>query len=322
MAKDNESLEKSREIRAKVLAKYGFIPTSIIEPDYSWGKHVIELDCRKQQTKSAEKHSRMSYNIKTYETQSGEIKQFNQTLDAFSMSSQNVRGKQSGVSTFPPDLVRFVTEFYSEKNETVLDPTCGHNSRMQVVFELSRNYIGYDVSVAFMSFNEKVKQELFGKSTQGVLFVPQNTITLHLQSSEHMVEQNESVDLVFTSPPYFSIEWYGDEPEQLGKSKTYKDFLLRMKQILSECYRVLKPNKFCVFNVNDFRMENKFYPYHADIMYLMRFVGFDLHDVLVVKWKSCIGQAFASQIEDRKICAKAHEYLIISRKPKQERIKI
>jgi DNA modification methylase len=316
MAKDSKSLEQSRDIRAKVLAKYGFIPISIIEPDYSWGKHIIEYDERKQQTKAVEKHSKMRYNIKTFETQSGEIKEFNQSLDAFSMSSQNVRGKQSGVSTFPPDLGRFIVEFYSEKDDTILDPTCGHNSRMQLTFELGRNYIGYDVSIPFMEFNEKVKRELLGQGKQDILFQSQNMITLRLQSSEHLAESDASIDFVYTSPPYYCVEWYGDEPEQLGKSKTYKDFLLRMKQILSECHRVLKAGKFCVFNVNDFRMDNKFYPYHADIAYLMRSVGFDLHDIVVVKWKSCIGQAFASQIEERKICAKSHEYLIVSKKPK------
>ncbi len=314
MVKNNDSLIKSREIRAKVKAKYGFIPTSIIEPNYSWGKHIIEYDAIKQDKKAGDKHIKMKYNLKSYTTSSGETKEFNQPLDAYNMSSKNVRGKQSGISTFPPDLARFIVEFYSNKGDTILDPSCGHNSRMQITFELERNYIGYDVSIPFMEFNNKVKQELLGKGKQSLLFTPSNTLTLHLQSSEHMVEEDNSIDMIYTSPPYYCIEHYGDEPEQLGKSKTYEEFLFRIKQILSECYRVLKPDKFCVWNINDFRKDHIFYPFHADIIKIFSEVGFKLFDVAIVKWSGCLGSCFASQIEDRKILAKSHEYLIVGKK--------
>lgn len=310
MAKTIEDLNESREIRAKVLSKYGFIPTSVIEPDYSWGKSIIEFEERKQQVKAEEKHSKMKYNVKTYVTEDGKTVSFNETLDAFSMSSQNVRGKQSGVSTFPPGLARFIVEFYSEKGETILDPCAGHNSRMQVTYQLDRNYIGYDVSKVFMEFNRKVKEQL----TTGQLFESPYTITLREQTSEKMVEDSNTIDMVYTSPPYYCVEWYGDEPEQLGLSGSYEKFLSRIKVIISECHRVLKPNKYCIFNINDFRMDGKFYPYHADIMKLFIEVGFKLHDVIIVKWKSSLGACFASQIEDRKVVAKAHEYLIVGKK--------
>ena len=314
MGKTQEELAASREIRQKVLNKYGFIPKSVLEIDYSWGKHIIEYEERKQQNTGADKHTRMKYNIQTYETQGGETKEFNQTLDAFAMSSQGVRGKSNGVSTFPPALARFIVEYYSEQGDTVADCCAGHNSRMQVTFELGRNYIGYDVSVEYQAFNENVKQILYGKGDQGILFALKNTITLHVQSSEKMVEVDNSIDMIYTSPPYFSVEHYTDEPEQLGKSETYEVFLLRLKQIISECYRVLKVGKYCIFNVNDFRMSNRFHPFHADVMRLFTEVGFKLHDVVIVKWSNAIGAAFASQVEDRKVTAKSHEYLVVAKK--------
>lgn len=302
MPKTVEDLEKSREIRQSVINKYGFIPTSVWEIDYSKGKHIIEFDERKQDVIAEKKHENMEYDRRLQ--------------GAFSMSSKNVRGtdENSGLSTFPPELCRIIVEFYSKNGELILDPFAGHNSRMQVCYELNRNYIGYDVSKKFMEFNRKVKDTIINGGNQELLLKQDNQIELVEQSSEKLNQGNQSIDFIFSSPPYWCVEFYGNEPEQLGKSETYDKFLNRMQIILNECFRVLKKDKFCVMNINDFRMDGEFYIYHADIARLMRNVGFKLWDIIIVKWQNCIGQCFASQIEDRKITAKGHEYLIVGKK--------
>jgi len=301
MAKTMDDLAISREIRAKVIQKYGDVPTSVWEIDYSEGRDVIEYEKRKQQAVAIEKHKKMDYDK-------------NKLGKAFEMSSQNVRGKSGGLSTFPPGLCRRIVMFYSEEGETVLDPCAGHNSRMQVTYNLGRNYIGYDVSQEFIQFNKEVKDEITGAGVQGQMFAPSNTITLHEQSSEKMVEEDNSIDLVFTSPPYWDIEYYGEESEQLGFGKDYGSFLQGLRSVISESYRVLKPDRYCAFNINDFRKNGNFYSYHADVIKLFEDVGFKMWDVIIIKWKSSIGSCFASQVESRKITAKAHEYLVVGKK--------
>jgi DNA modification methylase len=302
MAKDLDSLIESRKIRQKVIAKYGDVPTSVWDIDYALGKEILELDDRKQAEVSIEKHKTMGYDPKF--------------KVAFNMSSRSVRGtnEDSGLSTFPPDLVRRVCLFYSNEGDTVLDPFAGHNSRMQVVYNMNRNYIGYDVCKKFMEFNRAVEAEITGKGKQTLLYDSPTSIVLHEQSSEKIAEEENSVDLVFTSPPYFGVEYYGPEPEQLGLSKSYDEFLEKMGVIVKESYRVLKQGKYCVFNINDFRSNNEFYLYHADIIQLFRKTGFKMWDCIVIKWKNVMSSCFASQVEDRKICAKAHEYLIVGKK--------
>lgn len=302
MAKTEEDLEKSREIRAQVISKYGEVPTSVWEKLYDKNEAgIIEFEERKQQKIAVKKHEKMDYD-----------KTNSKLVEAFSMSSQNVRGtsENSGLSTFPPKLVRRVVNFYSNINDTILDPFAGHNSRMQVTYLQNRNYIGYDISHKFMEFNKAVAKEI----TEGALLTSDNTIILREQSSEKLIEEDNSIDLVFTSPPYYKIEFYTDEKEQMYYSKDYDEFLSRMKVVIMECHRVLKQGKFCVFNINDFRYENKFYTYHCDIVRLFKEVGFKLHDIVVVKWNSAIGACFASQVEERKVTAKIHEYLIVGKK--------
>lgn len=200
MGKTPEDLEKSRKKREFVIQQFGEVPTSVWPVDYSWGKSTLEFDERKQQKVAEEKHlKKMKYNLKTFETQDGKTVQFNEIQDAFSMSSQNVRGKGAGLSTFPPDLCRKIVIFYSEEGETILDPCAGHASRLETVYKLNRNYIGYDVCHEFCLFNERVKAKLL----ENQLFPSKYTITLHEQSSEKMVEESNSVALVMTSPPYW-----------------------------------------------------------------------------------------------------------------------
>lgn len=314
MPKDMASLVESREIRQEVLRKYGFIPTSVLTPDYAWGKHIIEFDERKQQAVAKKKHEKMQYGEQTSWGEKKEGLSKAELDKTFGMSSQNVRGKTGGLSTFPPALARFIVEFYSEKNDTILDPMCGHNSRMQVTYELERNYIGYDISAEFMAFNRKVKEQITGKGKQAAMFTPQASIILREQTAEKLEEDSESIDMVYTSPPYWDIEYYGDELQQLGKHKEYGDFLQALRSVIAECYRVLKQGKYCIFNINDFRRQGIFYAYHCDVVKIFQNVGFYLHDIIIVKWASALGACFASQIESRKITAKSHEFLIIGRK--------
>lgn len=309
MPKNWDDLKKSRERRKEIVAKYGCVPTSIWEGAYSHDIEIIEYEDRKRGVIGDKRHEKMDYD-----------KSDKELVKAFGASSRTVRGtsEDSIMSTFPPNLVKRVVEFYSEPGEIVLDPMAGHNSRMQMTHLCNRNYIGYDVSHKFMEFNREVADKITGKGEQNILVPSPYTITLREQSSEQMVEADNSVDLCFTSPPYYKVEFYTDEKDQMYYSKDYDEFLNRIEKVLSECYRVLKPNKYCVWNINDFRYGNRFYPYHADIIRIMNKVGFRMWDCIIVKWPSSIQACFATQIEDRKMSAKMHEYLIVGKKVVKE----
>jgi len=304
MPKDLDSLNKSRARRAEIIKKYGEVPTSIWCPNYGWGKHIITL---KKETQTIVAHRRHKKKAFYYD------KELNK---AFKMSSVSVRGKSAGLSTFPPDLARRIVLFYSKEGDTTLDPCAGHNSRMQITYELNRNYIGYDPSKKFMEFNREVKDTITGQSGQTILFKPTTTITLKEKSSTKLDEADNSIDMSYTSPPYWDLEYYGEEDEQLGYKKTYQEFLDGLQLIVNECYRVLKLDSYCIFNVNDFRKNGKYYSYHADVINLFENTGFSMHDVIIVKWSNALGAVFASQIEDRRMTAKQHEYLIVGKKKK------
>ena len=55
---------------------------------------------------------------------------------------------------------------------------------------------------------------------------------------------NESIDLVFTSPPY-----YNARPEY-AEYLTYEEYLLKIKKIIHQCHRVLNEGRFFVMNIS------------------------------------------------------------------------
>ena len=67
--------------------------------------------------------------------------------------------------------------------------------------------------------------------------------------------RDESVDLVVTSPPYFSLRSYTDQGEhydgQIGSEPTPQDFLEALWAVTRECRRVLKPSGSMWVNLGD-----------------------------------------------------------------------
>lgn len=70
--------------------------------------------------------------------------------------------------------------------------------------------------------------------------------TIGLGDSEDLLKElpSESVNLVFTSPPY-----YNAKPEY-AEYLSYEEYLLKMKKIIHECARVLSEGRFFVLNIS------------------------------------------------------------------------
>lgn len=62
----------------------------------------------------------------------------------------------------------------------------------------------------------------------------------------------ESVDLVFTCPPYYDLETYGDDPADLS-TMGYDEFDQAYEQIIGSAVAALRPNRFAVVVTGDAR---------------------------------------------------------------------
>ena len=91
----------------------------------------------------------------------------------------------------------------------------------------------------------------------------------------------ESVHLVLTSPPYWTLKEYAPNADQLGHISDYEAFLAALKQVWEQCYRVLVPGGRLVCVVGDVCLSRRKHgrhvvvPLHADICVMCRKIGFD-----------------------------------------------
>jgi hypothetical protein len=219
------------------------------------------------------------------------------------------RGDGSGaISKFPQDVGRTVVLFYSEPGDLVVDPFAGHNSRMELCVRAGRDYAGCDLSAQFMEFNRTRARQLKAE-------FPHRKIRLFETDSRTQPVPDAAGDFTITSPPYWDIEYYGPEAEQLGNARTYDQFLADMTLVLAENYRTLKPGAFSCWFINDFRKKGKMYFYHRDLLGAGESVGFTPHDIIVVDLGRGLRDGFVNEAVRTKIIPKRHEYVIVFKKP-------
>lgn len=92
----------------------------------------------------------------------------------------------------------------------------------------------------------------------------------------------ESIHLVVTSPPYWTLKEYNDHPKQLGAIADYEAFMDELDRVWGHCFRLLAKGGRLVCVVGDVcipRRKNRgrhmVVPLHADISVRCRKIGFD-----------------------------------------------
>lgn len=110
----------------------------------------------------------------------------------------------------------------------------------------------------------------------------QTTTTLHCGDARELDWiSNESVHLVLTSPPYWTLKEYPAHEDQLGLVSDYEKFHDELDKVWRHCFRVLVPGGRLVCVVGDVCLSRRrngrhlVMPMHADIVVRARKIGFD-----------------------------------------------
>lgn len=211
-------------------------------------------------------------------------------------------------SIMPAELVDFFVRYYAEPGQVYLDPFMGQGIQMQVAHLLGLHYHGYDFSREFFAYIDAVRGKIDNATTR---------LDIHLGDSRFPTEIPDGIgDFAFHSPPYWDIEYYGDEPEQVGSTDSYEAFLDGMRTVYAAWLPKFKPGAYHVINVNDFRRDGQFYPYHADTIRIAQEAGWIYHDMWIID--GLVGglpRAFAVHFNLKRIAPKTHEYALVFRAP-------
>ena len=162
------------------------------------------------------------------------------------------------VSNFRPTAAALMYDKFLEKSSplfgtkagTTWDMSCGYGGRLLGSIAADVNYIGTDPCTETYEGLKQIKEDWGSKD---------KTIELHQMGSEEFRPDYCSVDLCFTSPPYFDWEKYSQEETQSYKKYPTSEEWLNgfLLDTIDNCHYALKPGGILAFNVaNTRRIKN------------------------------------------------------------------
>lgn len=107
-----------------------------------------------------------------------------------------------------------------------------------------------------------------------------NHILINGDSRNMSQIQDESVQLIITSPPYWQLKDYGTE-KQIGFNDTYETYINNLNLVWKECHRILSSGCRMCINIGDQFARSFYYgrykviPIHSEIIHFCELIGFD-----------------------------------------------
>lgn len=185
-----------------------------------------------------------------------------------------------------PQVVRNLILRYSNESDTVLDPMVGSGTTLIECKLIGKKGIGIDINPEAIRITKERLNFDYPYSYPQEYFVGDARNLGKIK--------DDSIDLILTHPPYADIIKYSDNriKEDLSSIHSVDNFCDEIEVVAKECFRVLKPDKFCAILIGDTR-RNKFYiPLAYKVMERFLRVGFTLREDIVKVQHNCRATGF------------------------------
>ena len=120
------------------------------------------------------------------------------------------------VSVFDPTLTEWVYQWFTKEGDNIYDPFCGGSVRGIVAGKMGRDYTGIDVRQE--QLDENIRQS--------------NLLDIPLTYKTPYEEDNTNYDFIFTCPPYWNLEKYSNQEDDISNMKE-NDFFKEYERILT-----------------------------------------------------------------------------------------
>lgn len=208
---------------------------------------------------------------------------------------------------FSPYVAKNIILRYSKPNDLVLDQFVGGGTTLIECKLNNRNAIGIDINPNAV---EITKNKLNFECNNDVQIDVELGNACDLKNIE-----NESVDLICTHPPYADIIKYSDGIAGDLSWLKYKDFLVEIEKVASECFRVLKKGKFCAIVMGDTRKNGMVQPLGFEVMQRFVNAGFKQKEIIIKEQHNCKATGFwKTNSEKYNFLLLAHEYVFVFKK--------
>lgn len=161
--------------------------------------------------------------------------------------SELLQRKQNGTSIFDPVLCECVYLWFSKENDRILDCFAGGSVRGVVASKTNRHYTGIDLSKNQIDHNIIQCEKLCDVNYMPI-YKNGNSVKI-----DTLVAGN--YNLLFSCPPYFNLEVYSDDPQDIS-TMSYNEFLKNYQTIITKSTSLLENDSFAVFVVGEVRKKD------------------------------------------------------------------
>lgn len=191
---------------------------------------------------------------------------------------------------FPELMAQEFIEFFTKRDQVVLDPMVGTGSTLIAALRSNRNSYGIELNPQYA---EIARQEIL-KERQSSGEVASGLASMVITGDasyamELLAEQQvPQVDYVLTSPPYWDMLHargaqaqkarrmnenldvvYSQDPADLGNVTDYEQFLTRLGQVYLDLQPILRPGAYMTIIVKNIKKGGRLYPLAWDLAHLL-----------------------------------------------------
>lgn len=147
-------------------------------------------------------------------------------------------------SIFDPVLCELAYRWWCPEGGRVIDPFSGGSVRGVVAQRLGLAYFGVDLREEQVEANQKQGAEIRG------------TGTAIWETGDSTNAMFPEADFIFTCPPYYNLEQYGDDPADIANADSYEAFYGAYAYIIGRVVGHLRNNRFATIVVGEVRDEH------------------------------------------------------------------
>lgn len=184
----------------------------------------------------------------------------------------------SAPTNFRPMNAKAVYERFCPEGGTILDMCCGFGGRLLGALSSKKNfrYVGCDPNTETMYHLHQLGEYIEDVTGR------EDSYELHCIGSEDFRGPANSIDFCFTSPPYFNLEVYSDEPTQCYNKFPELDQWLEgyVRETVKNIGYMLKPGRVYAINIADFNCGSTLVKYVDEWIRISTEEGMPLYDTV------------------------------------------
>jgi DNA modification methylase len=187
---------------------------------------------------------------------------------------------------FPETLAQEFIEFFTKREQVVLDPMVGTGSTLVASLRAGRNSFGIELNPAYADIAHQVVEEEYVKLGECAKELVAEVINGDANNIDDYMNINQipTIDYIITSPPYWDMlrargagtqkkrrtspeldVFYSEDTNDLGNVDDYDEFVYRLVSIYELLKPHLKPRAYLTIIVKNVKKGGKVYPLAWDL---------------------------------------------------------